>query len=314
MSFVLAALFLGLVGAVVAAPPDAPATTGPGLDLSGMDRSVAPGDDFFRYANGAWMSATEIPADRAATGPDAALAELTTTRTADLIKGAAASAAAGSDARKVGDYYAAYMDEAGIESRGLKPLQPTLDAVAAIADRKDLARYLGSTLRADVDALNATNMYTDHVLGVWVAQDLNDPSRYLPILMQGGLDMPDREYYLDSSERMEAIRGKLKEHIASVLALAKVSDPQGKAARIYELEKKIAEAHASREDSGDVKKSNNVWARAEFDTKAPGRTGPSSSPPPAWARPATSASGSRARSPACPRWPPPSLSRPGRTT
>jgi len=181
-----------------------------------MDRSVAPGDDFFRYANGTWMKTTEIPADRPAFGPDAVLAELTTTRTADLIKEAAASAPAGSDARKVGDYYAAYLDEAAIEAKGLGPLQPTLDRIAAIADRKDLARYLGGTLRADVDALNATDMYTDNVLGVWVAQDLNEPSRYLPFLMQGGLDMPDRAYYVEDSARMEEIRGKLKEHVASI--------------------------------------------------------------------------------------------------
>ena len=121
-----------------------------------------------------------------------------------------------------------------------------------------------------MDALNATDMYTDNVLGVWVAQDLNEPSRYLPFLMQGGLDMPDRAYYVEDSARMEEIRGKLKEHIASILGLARVPDAQAKAARIFELEKKIAQAHASREDSGDVKKSNNVWARAEFDTKAPG--------------------------------------------
>jgi putative endopeptidase len=268
----VAAVALGLAATVLAAAPkDAPATSGHGIDLAGMDRSVAPGDDFYRYANGTWMKTTEIPADRPAFGPDAVLAELTTTRTADLIKEAAASSASdGSEARKVGDYYAAYMDEAGIEARGLAPLQPTLDGIAAIADRKSLSRYLGGTLRADVDAINATDMYTDHVFGLWVAQDLNDPSRYLPFLMQGGLDMPDRAYYLDDSPRMETIRGKVKEHITKVLALAKVPDPQGKATRIYDLERKIAEAHASREDSGDVKKSNNHWARAEFETKAPG--------------------------------------------
>src|SRR6185436_6727564 len=214
---------VGLAGSfVAAAPPDAPATTGSGIDLAGMEKSVAPGDDFYRHANGTWMKTTEIPADRPAFGPDAVLAELTTTRTADLIKEAAASSApAGSEARKVGDYYAAYMDEAGIEARGLAPLQSTLDGIAAIADRKSLSRYLGGTLRADVDALNATDMYTDNVFGVWVAQDLNEPSRYLPFLMQGGLDMPDRAYHLDDSARMETIRGKVKEHIANILGLAK---------------------------------------------------------------------------------------------
>src|SRR6185503_2032383 len=172
-------------GAADSVPAPAKAT-GPGIDLQGMDRGVAPGDDFFRYANGTWLKTTEIPADRAAWGADAVVAELTSQRTADLIKEAAQSASP--EARKVGDYYASYMDEAGIEAKGLRPLQPTLDRIAAIGDRKGLARYLGGTLRADVDALNATDMYTDNVLGLWVAQDLNDPSRYLPFLMQGGLD------------------------------------------------------------------------------------------------------------------------------
>jgi predicted metalloendopeptidase len=260
---------------VAAAQPAATADTSPraesGIDLEGIDRSVAPGDDFFRYANGTWMKTTEIPADRAANGPDAILTDLTSQRTADLIQEAAKSAPpAGSEARKVGDYYASYMDEAGIEAKGLAPLRPTLDGIAAIGDRTALARTLGGTLRADVDALNATDMYSDNVLGLWVAQDLNDPTRYLPFLLQGGLDMPDRAYYLDPSPRMETTRAKLKEHIAAVLGLARIADAQGKAARIYDLERKIAEAQASREDSGDVKKSNNHWTRAEFDTRAPG--------------------------------------------
>jgi putative endopeptidase len=272
----LVVLILGMAPATfAAAQPAAQADAAPGtqsgLDLAGIDRSVAPGDDFFRYANGAWIKTTEIPADRAANGPDAILAELTSQRTSDLIQEAAKSGPpAGSEARKVGDYYASYMDEAGIEAKGLRPLQPTLDRIAAIKDRKALARYLGGTLRADVDAINATDMYTDNVLGLWVAQDMNDPSRYLPFLLQGGLDMPDRAYYLDASPRMETLRAKLKEHIATVLGLAGIADAQGKAARIYDLERKIAEAHASREDSGDVKKSNNNWARARFDAAAPG--------------------------------------------
>src|SRR5438552_8187782 len=174
-----------------------------GLDLEGMDRSVAPGDDFFAYANGTWARKTEIPPDRAAYGVGQILVELTTQRTAELIQQAAgAPAPAGSANRKIGDYYASYMDEPDIEAKGLRPLQPTLDRIAAIGDRRALSRALGATLRADVDALNSTNFYTDNLFGLWVAQDLNDPRRYLPFLLQGGLDMPDRAYYLDPSPRM----------------------------------------------------------------------------------------------------------------
>ena len=262
----LIVLSRGPQSGVFAETPVSPAS--PGIDLAGMDRSVAPGDDFFRYANGTWLKTTEIPADRPSAGSDVIVAELTSQRTADLIKEAAQSTAP--EARKVGDYYASYMDEAGIEARGLRPLQPTLDRIAAITDRKGLARYLGGTLLADVDALNATDMYTDNIFGLWVAQDLNDPARYLPFLMQGGLDMPDRAYYLDPSPRMETIRGKFKDHVGTVLGLAKVEGARDRAGRIYDLERKIAEAHWSREDSGDVKKANNQWTRDQFDASAPG--------------------------------------------
>src|SRR2546430_8628427 len=132
-----------------------------GIDLAGIDKSVAPGDDFFAYANGSWVKNTEIPADRSTWGSGEMLAEVTGKRTADLIADASKSQAPkGSDAAKVGDYYASYMDEDGIESKGLAPLEPMLRAVAAISDPSGLARYLGSTLRTDVDVLNSTNLYT----------------------------------------------------------------------------------------------------------------------------------------------------------
>ena len=243
----------------------------PGLDLAGMDPSVKPGDNFFDYANGTWLKQTEIPADRSTYGASAILIELTDRRVADLIQETAkANAPAGSDLRKIGDYYASFMDTAAIDAAGLKPLQPTLDSIAAIRDRKDLARVLGSGLRADVDALNATNFYTENLLGLWVAQDLDDPTHYSPFLLQGGLGMPDRSYYVDSSASMAAIRAKYQEHIAAMLALANVPDADAKAAAIAQLETRMAAAHASREESGDVSKGNNHWTRADFGTKAPG--------------------------------------------
>jgi predicted metalloendopeptidase len=265
---------LGLVagsGLPLAAAPPASVLDFPGLDLAGMDRTVAPGDDFFAFANGAWIKNTAIPADRSAFGTSAMVAERTEKRTAALIKALAAKTApAGSEAQKIGDYYASYMDEAGTEAKGLKPLQPLLESIAAIADRTALARFLGGTLRADVDALNATDFNTDNLFGLWVAQDLDDPSRYAPFLLQGGLGMPDRDYYLDSTPRMVEIRTKYQAHIAKVLELAKIPDAAAKAARIFELERRIAEAHWSREASGDIVKGNNPWTRKDFEAKAPG--------------------------------------------
>jgi len=107
------------------------------------------------------------------------------------------------------------MDEAGIEKKGLQPLQPQLARIAAIRDRHELAQELGRTLRADVDALNNTQFHTDNLFGLWVAQDLDDPSRYAAFLLQGGLSMPDRDFYVDPSPHMQAIREKFRAHIAS---------------------------------------------------------------------------------------------------
>ncbi len=245
--------------------------TSPSAQLSGLDRAAPPGDDFFRYANGGWIDSTEIPADRSSWGVGGALSELTAQRTADLIaETAKKESPAGSLARKIGDYYGTFMDEATIETKGLKPLQPSLDRIAAISDVQGLARALGGTLRADVDALNATNFYTDNVFGLWVAQDLSDPSRYVPFLMQGGLGMPDRDYYIDPAEKMVGLRTKYREHIAAMLNLAGVVGADVKAARIFELERRIAETHASREDSADVQKGNNHWKREELPVRAPG--------------------------------------------
>ena len=239
-------------------------------ELSGMEASVVPGNDFFRYANGGWLKATEIPPDRAYYGTGSIVAELTLQRLHSLLEEAAAHAPAGSEQRKIGDYYASFMDEAAIERKGLQPLQPRLARIGAISDRRSLARELGGTLRADVDALNNTQFHTDNLLGLWVAQDLDDPTRYAAILLQGGLGMPDREYYLDPSAHMATDREKYRAHIANVLRLAKTPDADAKAARIYELEHRIAAVHWKREDSEQVRKADNHWSRAALDKRAPG--------------------------------------------
>jgi putative endopeptidase len=242
-----------------------------GVDLGGMDRSVRPGDDFFRYANGTWLKATEIPPDRSSYGVDARLAEQALLQTRALLEEASKGAApAGSDDRKVGDYYAAYMDENAVEAKGLDPMRNQIDRIAAISDRHSLVEWLAQTLRADVDPLNNTNFHTHNLFGVWVAQDFNEPERCAPYLLQGGLGMPDREYYLSDSTHMAEIRTKYKAHIAAVLKLAKIANADDKAARIFDLETKIAKIHWSRTDSEEVHKANNPWKRDDFRTKAPG--------------------------------------------
>ncbi|HEY1724858.1 MAG TPA: M13 family metallopeptidase [Steroidobacteraceae bacterium] len=242
-----------------------------GDPLAGMDRSVRPGDDFSAFVNGDWAKSTEIPADRSTTSTGRDLAELTNRRNSDLIRQLASSnPPRGSNERKVADYYDSFMDEATIESKGLSVLKPSFDRIAAISDRVQLARYLGTTLRADVDVLNATNFYTDNVLGLWVAQDLDDPSHYSVFLLQGGLGMPDRDYYLSDSPQMQETRARYREHIVAYLKLAGIADPEHKAAAIDELERRLAASHSTRTESEDVQRGHNHWTRRQLHTDAPG--------------------------------------------
>jgi putative endopeptidase len=259
------------VTAASAPPPSAPVVPLRSIDPSAMDRSVRPGDEFFLFANGAWYAKAEFPADRSFTGVGLRVEEEAEARTRQILEEAAnAKLAAGSEMQKAGDFYASYMDEEGIESRGRKPLEPAFARVAALKDARTLSAYLGSELRADVDPLNATNFKTDHLLGFWVEQDLNDPSRYAPYLLQGGLGLPDRSYYLDETPPMIDLRAKYKTHLAAMMRLAGIANADAKAGRVFALEKRMAEAHSSRVDSEDVHKGNNPWARKDFATKAPG--------------------------------------------
>jgi putative endopeptidase len=242
-----------------------------GIQVANLDRAVKPGDDFYLYANGEWIKRTEIPPDRSRIGVFTALDEISSKRTAALIEESAkADAAPGSATRKIADLYNSYMDEAGIEAKGLAPLKPQLDAIAAINDKHELAFALGKTLRADVDALNNTNFRTPNLFGLWVAPGFNDSEHYTAYLLQGGLELPSRDYYLASSERMKQIRGEYETHVSTMLKLAGFSDTDARAKRIVELEHAIAEKHLSLAENQDIHKANNTWNQSEFSAKAPG--------------------------------------------
>jgi len=118
--------------------------------------------------------------------------------------------------------------------------------------------------------MNCTNPHTPNLFGLWVSQDYDDPGRYSPFLVQGGLDMPDREYYLGDSPRMAEARAKFVEHVAHVLVLLGVADAPKRAARVAALERRIAKAHWSADETFDVKRGNTHWAAADFAKKAPG--------------------------------------------
>ena len=236
-----------------------------GAQDTGMDRSVRPGDDFYRYANGNWLKAG-MSAGQIGTDTRAMLVKKTNQRVRGLIEEAAANPKPGV-IQKVGDYYASYLDEQGIEAQGLTPLAPELAAISAIEDRKSLSAYLGSTLNSETDGLTEN---ADHIFGAWVNQSFTESDHYVFHLLQGGLGMPDREAYLDPSPEKAALRDEYKGHIAAMLRFATVADPDVKAARILSLEIRIAQSHAPDVDAADVFKQNNPWKRADFSAKAPG--------------------------------------------
>jgi putative endopeptidase len=244
-----------------------------GVQTANMDTTVRPGDDFNLYANGGWLKQAVIPPDQAAWGSFSTLRDKAAKRTADLIEDIAKKTnAPGSDEAKIADFYASYLDDAGIEAKGLAPIKPALERIAAIGTKAELSRVIGQSVRADVDALNNTNFYTENLFGLWVAPGFDDPDHNTAYMLQGGLGLPDREYYVSTDANMVAARTAYQAHIAKILVLAGVApaDADAKAAAILALEISIAQAHGNRADSEDVLKANNRWTHADFAAKAPG--------------------------------------------
>src|SRR5437764_750666 len=200
----------------------------------------------------------------------AALAEENNPRIVKLIEGVAADKKASAEARKVADYYSTYMDEDAIEKHGTAPVKPLLAKIDAIKDKAALTRVLGESLRADVDPLNNTNFFTENIFGFWIAPGLHDPAHNMVYLLQGGLGMPDRSYYLDNDAHMAELRTKYQQHIAAMLKLAGYPDAEARAQKVFALEVDIANSHGTRADSADVLKADNLWTLKDFEAKAPG--------------------------------------------
>ena len=252
-----------------------------------MDPSVRPGDDFYLYANGAWVARTEIPADRTAITGFSQLAERTDTQIAAIVQAAVQAGPAagghrstgslaagqeqpGNDVARIANLYASYLNESAIEAAGLKPLQTAFARIDAITDQHTLAEALGRTLRADVDALNAGRFHTDNLFGLWVAPGFHDPHHYSPYFFQGGLTLPSRDYYIDPSAHMAEVRQQFATHAASMFRAAGFDHPEERAQHVVALETAIAAVHISLADSENIRKADNLWRTSDFPTKAPG--------------------------------------------
>ena len=261
-----AALVLGLVfGAPLAAAP-APTYGSFGFDTAGMDRSVTAGNDWGRFANGGYDDRLVIPDDKSSYGMFNVLRDLSQTRTRGIVEAAAAvDAPAGSEARQIGDYYASFMDETVIEAKGLTPLAPLLAQIAAVADAGKLAGVLAAFNRDGIDA----------PINLRLRQDLKNPDVFSVYLGQGGLGMPDRDYYLDTKNpKFAEVRAKYQAYIAQLLTLAEVPGAGAKATAIYAFEARIAAVHWNRVERRQVDKTYNPVATADLATQYSGMAWP----------------------------------------
>jgi putative endopeptidase len=229
-----------------------------GLDLSAGNAQVKPGDDFFAYANGAWYDTFTIPADKASFGPFNRLDDLSKQRVRGIIEQtAAAHAAAGTPEQQIGDYYAAYMDEAAIEANGLTPAQGDLARIAAVRTRAQIAQLFGEQGFASL-------------FDVQLPADFKNPDRYCIFISESTLGLPDRDYYLKDDPQVKELRAKYVAYIAQMLTLGGESDAPGKARAIMAFETAAAQVQWPIEKRRDVSAIYNPRSRQQLLAFAPG--------------------------------------------
>jgi len=243
------------VEAPEAAPAPKPQYGAFGFDTAGMDKAVAPGDDFFEFANGTWAKNTPIPPDKARYGMFNVLDDLSKERTRTIIDEQAKDPNS-----KIGNAYQSFMDEATIDAKGLTPFEPWLSEVRAIKARKDLPK-----LYSDADQLGIDAPYRG-----FVGQDRKESDRYALNVLQGGLGMPDRDYYLSIDPKLLETKAKYLQHLTNELTLAGEPNAAVRAKAILDLETKIAKVHWARADSRDASKTYNKMSLAELHKFAPG--------------------------------------------
>ncbi|MEO8216550.1 MAG: M13-type metalloendopeptidase [Acidobacteriota bacterium] len=260
--FSVIALFL-IAGAAFAA--DAQTNIAPrygtwGVDLTGMDNSIKPGDDFFRYVNGSWLKTAKIPADRTSWGAFPMLGELSDQRVKEILDTWAADKTLqpGSDEARVAAIYRTFLDEATVEKLDAKPVQPLLDAIRKAKTRDDMAAIMGATSRG----------FGSSFFSGGVSDDAKHPDRYAFYMGQSGLGLPDREFYL--RDKFKEQKDRYTKYVADMLGLAGWDDPDKSAGEVVAMETKIADAHWTRAEGRDRDKTYNPMTIAELGTYAPG--------------------------------------------
>ena len=232
-----------------------------GVYSQNLDKTVRPQDDFYRFVNGQWLTSVAIPADRSNYGAFSLLEDgAEQNLKAILEEAAAANTPVGSDAQKVGDLYASFLDEATIEARGLTPLTTELKRIDELKTKQDVARYIGYSQRISVP----------HPFAYYVSVDRKNSSQYTGVITQTGLGMPDRDYYLSGDERLKGIRDEYQVYVKDLLAAAGTPKAEGVAAKIFAIESQLAKSHWTRVQNRDAQKTYNRYEVATLPKLMPG--------------------------------------------
>lgn len=229
-----------------------------GFDAAGMDRSVRPGEDFFRFASGNWARTTQIPADRSSYGAFNVLGDLSEARVRRLVEGYRAQDAANPEGAKVARLYRSFMDEKRVNALGARPLQPLIQQIRQAQNKEQIAQLMGR-------AMGGTG---GTFFGVGVNDDSRNPEEYALYLRQSGLGLPDRDYYLE--ERFAPQKARYQLYVAQMLGLAGWQQPEQSAGAIVALETEIARAHWTRAESRDRDRTYNPMTLAELQAQASG--------------------------------------------
>ena len=233
-----------------------------GFSLTNLDKTCKPCDNFYEFAMGGWMKANPIPAEYASWGTFTQLRDNNLTAMRSILETAAASKAQpGADEQKIGDFYASCMDTAAIEAAGLKPLSEDFAAIDAINDRK--------TLDAEIARLQREGANVIFRFGS--AQDIKDSNREIAAASQGGLGMPDRDYYLRDDDKSKELRGDYVQHVAKMFELAGDASDKAKseADTVMGIETTLAKASRTRVELRDPEKNYNLLPLSEIKALTP---------------------------------------------
>ncbi|MCH9691905.1 MAG: peptidase M13 [Gammaproteobacteria bacterium] len=224
-----------------------------GIDLTAIDSSVRPQDDFFSHVNGNWIKNTEMPADKARWGSFDMLRDQSTEHVKAIIV-ESANNTHDPDTQKIGALYNSFMNEQLIETLGINAIQGELDKIDKISNRDDLSSYF-----AYADAVGY-----DAPFGVFVSQDAKNVETYITHFWQSGLGMPDRDYYFDDSEKGSKIQEAYRLYLTKLQKLAGLDSPKAGAQKVYQLEKTLAEHHWTRVENRDAEKRYNKKSLTEL--------------------------------------------------